>query len=663
MLAISKWTRDVKAGEWMPVSFFLEGRPARLIADGPARGETIPCRVEGADLRAELRIEEDAEMNLVRFGLSLRAGAGPSGRINRLRILDLRIEHADHEAGTTLRTFTGGTVKHYTASSFPPAPFRIEDTFMRGHDIARYREDTGRCSNEHLPIWLYGQAGGGVWFGPEWHGSWSLEIHRLPEYSTVLLELDPMDFCLQGGEEIRLPEMVLGVYQGDLQDGGNQVRRVIRDRYIPEIGGQKAEAKLAYQVLGAHPDWMSDPQIFDEVDQASKLGAQSFTWSSFWQFPLGFKEGGKNWWDVMGDYRAQESRFPNGIEPLARALEDRDMRLGLWVDPRVGLSAGQALEDARDVLLFFDEEQWEAEARKKYNQISYEINIQPLIDLSRPAGREFFADILERMVTRCGARWIWFDMNTDPGFCHFQTHEAPDRKGLLELRWFQGLDAVMTAFVEKHPDVWIEWCASGGRMISLAACRYSHSHWITDYVGPDPDIASSIRAGANSILPAVCNHQSFYLAQEQNQNDKPISDEAAISHFAGHFGLSQGLIHYPQKDLDVLKKMGEIWKEHVRPMLCGDFYLLSDQARSREDWEVWQAHRPDLEEGVVCVMRLSRSLQSSRTLRLRGLDSGRDLQWELVAGQGQFQAEGLDLTVSFDSSRVVVLRYRAKESA
>jgi alpha-galactosidase len=655
MLALEKLIARIRNGEVIPVSLRLDGRPARIRLIEAEEG-VLAYDVAGAKLRVQLRMDRDAEADMLRLAATIKAGDSVDCRVSHVRILDLRVDHDDHDVGATLRTWTGGTVKHYTAGGFPPAPFRIADHFLRGHDIAHFREDAGRGSNRWMPIWLYGQDEGGIWFGPEWQGCWELEVYRLPESSSLLLGLPGLDFRPEAGEEIPLPTVAVGTYTGDLQDGGNRIRKVIGERYLPDIGDQRPEPPMCYQVLGGHPDWMSDPKVFEEVEVAAQLGAETFTWSSFWQFALGFNAEDKNWWDLMGPYAPHQSRFPEGIEPLAEACEKHDMRLGLWVDPRFGLSSGEAMEEVRDRLLFFDEDAWEAEARKKYNELSYEINVQPLIDLARPKGRELFLSILKRMVEQYAARWIWFDMNTDPAVFHFIPNESPDRQGLLELQWYQGLDAVMEQFRAEHPDVWIEWCASGGRMINLAVCRYSHSHWITDYVGPDPDIANAIRAGANTILPAVCNHQSFYLDQRQMDNDEPISVETALAHFAGCFGLSQGLREYPQKDLAVLERMAQVWKG-IRHLLSGDFYLLQPQAESRDAWEAWQFHRWDLGEGIACIQRLRDSDESAKALKLRGCQ-GRSVQVEPLAGDATVTAFGDELTIELADDRAVLVRYR-----
>ncbi len=659
MIDLSKLADEIRAGQRIPVSFTLDGVPASL----ERRDETatdvgwdVRYDVAGAPIDVTLHLRRDEPFDLLHFSADLHVRQACQARLGDVRIAELRVEHPDPDVGVTLRTSTGGTVKHYSHSSFPPCCFQIDDRLLRGHDIARFQDDTGRGSNEILPIWLYGLADSGMWFAPRWQGTWALEVHRLPEYTSILLSLHRLDFIPRAGERIELPEMTVGAYRGDLADGCNRIRRVIAERYLPEIGGERPQPPLAYQMLGGHPDWMSEPGIHEEVDAALGLGCESFTFSSFWQFDTGFKDRG-NWWDLMGPYRPGPSRFPEGTQRLADHLADGGARLGLWVDPRIGLDSGQ-IDAHRDVLLFFDADAWEQEARGKYNPISYDINIQPLIDLSRPEGRQCLAGILDRMVDEHHARWIWYDLNDDPSLFHFVPNEHRDRRGLLELRYFQGMDEVMTALRKRHPDVWIEMCASGGRMINLAVLAYSHSLWITDYTGGDPDIAGAIRTGANCFLPAVCNHQSYYPPDRRDEGERP-GETHALAHFAGVFGLSHGLMFYDEEDLALLERMGRVWTQHVRPVLGGDFYLLRPQATSRDDWEAWQFHDPDTGQGVVCVRRYSQSTVAEDTLTLRGLLAGATVDHETLLGDAETSTDGADLTLRFAEGPAVLIAYRA----
>jgi alpha-galactosidase len=657
MLEIDDLFEAIRAGREIPFSFRLGGRPATLtLAEADRDGDVAELRYTVADstLTASLRIERDPAFSRLCWTTTLHAAEAMEARVSTVRIGDVRIDHADPDEPTTLRSFAGGSAKHYTNHAFPSEMFRIHDRPMRGHDIHRAYDDTGRGSNEFVPLWLFDGADGGVWFGPCWQGTWNLELHRLPEYSSILCSLPFLDFRMDAGEDVTLPAFVLGAYQGDLQDGCNQLRRTILHRYLPEVEGAPPRPEVVYQLLGAHPDYHSYPTVYDEVERAARLGCKAFTYSSFWQFNKGFKDGGLQWWDLMGNYTPGENRFPGGTGALAEYLRERDMDLGLWIDPRVGLQS-PALDEQRDVLLFFDDA-WEAEARKKYNPISHEINIQPLLDLTRPEGRACLAGHLERMVTECGARKIWYDLNDDPYFYQLAQHEQQDRRGLMELRYFQGMDEVMENFLERHPDVWVEMCASGGRIINLAVLRYSHSFWITDYTGPDPDIAVSIRSGVNAFLPAVCNHQSFYIHEDHKPEDAEIPLHYLTAHFPGVFGISQNLIHYPEHALAALEQAGRIWME-LRDALEGDYYLLAPQATGRDGWEIMQFHNADVGQGAVLLQQLSECTQQNFTLVLRGLPDDAVPRVSVLAGDVDLRAEGGTLRLHLNQDRACVLRY------
>ncbi len=638
---IAALEQQILDGGACPISFTVDDRPAQL---SPADANLTYC-VDGTPLRVALTLEHDVAHALLRWSFVLRCDGEFKCRISNVRIGDIRVDHPDIDAATTLRCFTGGTAKHYSHNGFPPCCFKVTDHVMRGHDIFRAYDDTGRGSNECLPIWLYAQDGDGIWFGPEWQGTWNLELHRLPEYTSILFSLPYLDFVMTAGEEIHLPAFVVGAYSGDLQDGGNQVRRVIRQRYLPDCAGRAPRARKVYQTLGGHPDYLSDPSIREEIDIAARLGADAFVHCSFWQFPVGWENSGRKWWHHMGNYSAPENRYPNGIKNVADYMRKKGMDLGLWIDPRIGLQS-DALDGARDVLLFFDEA-FEDEARRKYNDISYDINIQPLIDLSRQEGRDYLLDHLEHMVTDCHAKWIWYDLNDDPYVFHLRPHESVDRRGVLELQYFQGMDAVFNEFRMRHPDVWIEMCASGGRMINLAVLAYSHSLWLTDYTGPDADIASCIRTGANAILPAALNHQSFYL----DKATQAAGANETLAHIAGHYGVSQGLIDYPEDVLQVLQSTGDAWSR-VNHCYDGDFYMLTPFAQSRADWQAWQFHDPGSGNSVICIQRL-RDCDKTAAVILPRIPIPDQL--EQLVGDATIKPIGRQVQIDFGTERSVLL--------
>ncbi len=654
MIGIADFLTRFSTGQTCPVTCRIEGRPAAFQLSASAQTDGQVWEDAQSGIRLELAITHHEDPRFLQWQGTL-VGGSEQVRIEEVRLADLRIEHPVHERGMAFRKLTGGTAKHDSERLFPPCMFRVIDQELHGHDIVRHYDLTGRGSNEFIPLWLLEEDGRGLWFGPEWCGSWQLEIHRLPEYSTVLLSLPRLDFVLQPGEQIELPVMALGEFAGDLEDGCNQVRRVISRHYLPDFQGQPPEPRFFYHVFGGPRERMGEPTVHHEVDVAAELGAEAFTYASTWHYDDD-PEKRLNWWNLMGDYTPAAGRFPDGIEPLADHLAQKNMDLGLWIDPRVGLNS-EVVNDpkVREALLFCDDT-WEEELRGQYNPISYDINVQPLMDLSRPEGRELFAGHLENMVSDSRARKIWFDLNCDPTTYFFQTNEQPDRRGLLELEWFRGLSQVLRDFHRAHPDVWIEMCASGGRMINLESLALGHSQWITDYTGNDPDIAGAIRTGANSILPAVVVHQSYYIPKGKDP-DEDVEWDRLLAHFAGDFGLGPELYTAAERHLRRIGEAADLWRK-IKHVQGGDFYRLTPPAETRDAWDAWQFHDPSTGEGVVCVRRLSECTRTNGQVTLRGIPAGAAPEIHKVFGDAQLSRTENRLGLNFQRERVWLALYK-----
>jgi alpha-galactosidase len=151
---------------------------------------------------------------------------------------------------------------------------------------------------------------------------------------------------------------------------------------------------------------------------------------------------------------------------------------------------------------------------------------------------------MRRFVDEYQADWLWFDLNTDPRPLFWDHYEESDRRGIAELGYYRGFYRVLDTLRDRYPNVWIECCANGGRLIDLAMLRRCHSIWKNDYVGywgigqePDADISRSLTNGINCFLPAVYVHSGFYLPEEVILDDTAIMDEYHyLSHFAGSRG-------------------------------------------------------------------------------------------------------------------------------
>ena len=96
-----------------------------------------------------------------------------------------------------------------------------------------------------------------------------------------------------------------------------------------------------------------------------------------------------------------------------------------------------------------------------------------------------------------------------------------ERQGDLELGFYAGLYSVFERLLEKYPSVWIEGCASGGRMMDLGSLGRTMSMWINDDSVSD-DRNRRLRLGANHFLPSHYLQNAFLPVGLGAVSQKPI---------------------------------------------------------------------------------------------------------------------------------------------
>lgn len=107
-----------------------------------------------------------------------------------------------------------------------------------------------------------------------------------------------------------------------------------------------------------------------------------------------------------------------------------------------------------------------------------------LFDLGNPEARGFLASFISERIRVWGLDCFRHDANIAP-LEFWRAADAPDRQGLTEIRWVEGLYAFWDELLRRHPHLLIDNCASGGRRIDLETMSRSVPLWRTDFPG-DP---------------------------------------------------------------------------------------------------------------------------------------------------------------------------------
>jgi alpha-galactosidase len=343
-------------------------------------------------------------------------------------------------------------------------------------------------------------------------------------------------------------------------------------------------------------------------------------------YPGGFPEG-------TGTWIVDPAKYPRGLKPVGDAAREAGLGYLLWFEPE-RVHFGTAIHK--------DHPEWVMESKGEWSQ---------LFAFHIPEARTWMTDTVGRYAAELGLSWIRWDFNIEPlGF--WRRADAPDRQGMTEIRYIEGLYAMWDELMVRHPGLIIDQCASGGRRIDLESLTRGIPLWHSDLQcnGPAPEADQLQNAGLWRWLP-MHGCGNFAL-------DPAYAFRSAMT--AGNILCVDTAEPGAEP---AVRKTVETYRA-LRPLLIGDFYPLLSHDASANVWFAYQFHRPELEEGVVLAFRRGACESESIRLKLRGLEpdgryEARDRETGRIAAASgrELMDEGLLVEVR-DRPGSAIIQYR-----
>jgi alpha-galactosidase len=196
---------------------------------------------------------------------------------------------------------------------------------------------------------------------------------------------------------------------------------------------------------------MGDPtteRLLPLIAAAAEAGAEYFCIDSGW-----YADSDQGWWDTVGAWKPAVSRFPNGITEVFDHIRAAEMVPGLWLEPEVvGVNSPVVRGLPPEAFLL-------REGRLVVEHGRYHL------DLRHPAAVKHLDEVVDFVVRDLGVGYLKLDYNilVCPGP---DTGNLSPGAGLLavnraHLDWLDGV-------LDRHPDLVIENCSSGGMRIDYA---------------------------------------------------------------------------------------------------------------------------------------------------------------------------------------------------
>ncbi len=508
----------------------------------------------------------------IEWTLHLRnAGTADTPILSQIQALDLRLTRGG-DAEFVLHHNVGSPC---TAGDYQPLQTVLPPKTRKTITAAG-----GRPTNSDLPYFNLAWGGGGLIVVLGWPGQWAATFTR--DESTGLHVVGGQElthFKLLPGEEVRTPLVVLQFWRGDRAHAQNVWRRWMIAHNVPRPGGKLPPPHMAAcsshqfgEMINANEE---NQKLFVDRYVEEQLGLD------YWWMDAGWYPN-KTGWPNTGTWEVEPRRFPNGLRAISDHARGKGIRTIVWFEPE-RVTTGT----------------WLAEAHPEW------ILGGALLNLGNPDARLWLTDHVDGLLKSEGIDLYRQDFNMDP-LDYWRKNDAPDRQGVTEIKHVAGYLAYWDELRQRHPDLLIDTCASGGRRNDLETLRRAVPLLRSDYI-LEP-------VGQQNHTYGIAQWIPFY-GTGYNQFDA-YSVRSCLCPF------NNMCYDMRRKDLDfaAARRLVTEWREKIAPHYAGDFYPLTTYSPAQDVWMAWQFDRPEAGGGVVQVFRRAESIYEAARLRLRGLN-------------------------------------------
>ena len=505
--------------------------------------------------------------------------------IENVNAVDAQLATADVDTPAILHRLKGDACGE---TSFQPY-----ETALKPDEKIEMAPSGGRPSNTTaFPFFNFEYADKGIIAAIGWSGQWKAAFARASSGTRFTAGMEQIHLLLHPGEKIRSPRIVMMHWTGSITDAQNRFRRLVLFNYCPKINNKPVTLPIALQNFDRYintPGWATEAGQLTSAKAAADMGCDTYWFDAGW-FPGGFPNG-------VGNWSCKPQEFPNGLKPLGDECHKLGMKFVLWFEPE-RVAAGTQIATQHPEWVFGGAN-------------------GGLYNLGNPDARRWLTDLLSARISEYGIDVYRNDFNIDP-LSFWRANDADDRQGMTEIRYVEGHYAMWDELRERHPGLWIDNCASGGRRIDIETCMRSVPLWRSDtccWAGhPQWDQAQNC---------AIAQYVPLFTGASWSSKPyeaRSVATGGAICEWG--YQDAEFSTRFAKQAIAEVKSTRKYW--------YGDIYPLTPITTGLDQNMAWQLHRSDLGEGMILAFRREQSPYLSIDPKLRGLDPKRAYELTFV---------------------------------
>ena len=570
----------------LPFTFTFDGRPAAdLLKDwkfeqtskklDEQRTERILTWTDpGTGLSLRCVAVEYQDFPTIEWTLYFKnTGAGDTPILENIQALATRL--ARGEKGEFV-------LHHHVGSPCAVNDYQPLETALGPKATKRIAAAGGRPTNSDLSYFNVEWPGQGIIVVVGWPGQWAASFTRDETNGLrVVAGQELTHFKLHAGEQVRTPLMVLQFWTGDHIRAQNIWRRWMLAHNVPRPAGKLPQPEL----FGCSSYVYAEMILANETNQIE--------WTDRYleeRVKIGHRWMDAGWyvnkggWPNTGTWLVDSNRFPHGLRAISDHAHAHGVKTIVWFEPE-RVTAGTWLTDNHPDWILGGKD-------------------GGLLNLGNAEARQWLTDHVDKVMNEQGIDLYREDFNMDP-LSSWRNNDTEDRQGITENHDVEGHLAFWDELLRRHPDMFIDSCASGGRRNDLESMRRAIPLWRTDY-SCQPDGSQCHTYGIASWIPlsgtGVCAIDRYLFRSGMVPFTNCLWD-----------------MRDRKLDYDLLRSLAAEFAK-VSPYWYGDYYPLTRYSTDNDAWMAWQFDVPENGEGMIQVFRRAESGFYGLQLKLQGLD-------------------------------------------
>ena len=459
-----------------------------------------------------------------------------------------------------------------------------------------------------------GEESGPVWFGAlAWSGNWRINVEMDAMGGVhATAGYNPFDFSyrLKHGESLASPVFHAGFSNEGFGGASRAFHRYQREKLLPHAPTLRLRPVL-YNSWEATFFDVTEAGQMALAEKAASIGVERFVVDDGW---FGARNSDKT---GLGDWVVNRRKFPQGLGPLIKRVNELGMQFGLWVEPEMVNPDSELYRAHPDWVINFAGRQ-RSEAR---NQL--------VLNLARKDVCEHLLKVLDGLVSSHNIEYLKWDHNrawSEPGW----PEVAPEDQQRLYVAYVDNLYKLLAELRRRHPKLEIESCASGGGRVDLGIMQLTEQVWTSD--NTDPYDRLVIQDGySHAYAPAA---MMAWVTDSPNFVNKRVTslEYRFLSAMQGGLGIGANLNHWHDEDFAKARRLVDEYKRIRATIQLGSLYRLVSP-RNGSARSATLSVSQDRKQAVLFAFLHSSMMRSARqTIQLRGLETDTVYSLRAISG-------------------------------